>query len=52
MGLRLPRTPDTHGGYQRVAQLSLSRAMVFFWLRAAAFSRGAAPYVLYTQKLT
>ena len=49
LGSRLVRT--LHGGYQYVAQLSLSRVMVFFWLFAVAFSRAVAPYVLYARKL-
>ena len=51
MGSRLSRTPGSHGGYQCVAQLSLSRAMAFFCLSGAAFSRGAVPYVSNTRKL-
>ena len=39
------------GGYQCVAQLSLSQVMVFFWLFAFAFSREAMPYILNTRKL-
>ena len=51
LGLRLLRILGIHGGYQCVAQLSLSRAVVFFFLFAATFSRDAIPCVLKVLKL-
>ena len=39
------------GGYQCVAQLSLSQTMVFFWLFMVAFSCCTRSYVLNTRKL-
>ena len=40
-----------HGGYQCVAQLSLSQDVVFFLLFAAAFSNDVVPCVLKMLKL-
>ena len=50
LGSHLPRTLGMHGGYQYIAQLSLSRVMMFFWLFVVVFSRVAVPYVLYARK--
>ena len=44
-------TLGIHGGYQCVAQLSFSRAVVFFLLFAAVFSRDDVRYVLKMLKL-
>ena len=51
LGSCLVRTLGIHGGYECVAQLSLSRAIVFFLLLAAAFSHVAVPCVLKMLKL-
>ena len=40
-----------HGGYQCVAQLSLSQVMAFFWLFVVMFSHGTTLYVFNIRKL-